>query len=130
MQGAVQRYGALAVAVAQRQHLVAEHVPAAGVVMHTAETLGMMAGLLQCGVVRDIEGRHIALLAAASLHDAEELLRHGEQQAAPVVGSIGEETVEAVLSYAVIKKSVPSLLVEAEHARLKDAHEQQVEHQH
>ena len=130
VQGAVQWYGTLAVAVAERQHLVAEYVLAAGVVMHAAETFEMMPGLFQCGVIHDVEVWHIPRLATASLHYAQELFRHSQQQAAPVIGGIGEETVEAVLSHTLVKQTVPFRLVETEHANLKDAYEQQVEQQH
>ena len=102
----------------------------AGVVMHATETLEMMSGLFQRGVIHDVEVRHITRLATVSLHDAQELLRHPQQQAAPVTGGVGQETVEAVLPDAPVEQPVPFLLVEAEHADLKDAHEQQVEQQH
>ena len=98
----VQRDGILAVAVAQRQHLVAEHMTSAGMVVYTAETLEMPAGLLQRGVVHDIEVRHVAILATTPLHDAEELLCHSKQQTASVIGGVGEKAVEAVLANAII----------------------------
>lgn len=99
-------------------------------VMHAAEPLKVMPCLFQSGVIHDEEVRHVLALDATPLHDAEELLRHSEQQAAPVVGGVGEETVEAVLADAFTEQPIPFLPVEAEHAGLKDADEQKVKQQH
>jgi hypothetical protein len=60
----------------------------------------------------------------------EELLGNTKKQAAPVIGRIGQETIETVLTYLGTQQPKPLGLVEAEYADLKQADEKKVKKQH
>jgi hypothetical protein len=130
MKGAVKRNAALSVKETERKQLIAELVPAVSMVIHTAHAFKVTACLLQCRVIHDIEGWHIIAGATASLHYAEELLGNTQKQAAPVIGRIGQETIETVLTYLGTQQPKPLGLVEAEYADLKQADEKKVKKQH
>ena len=67
--------------------------------------------------------------APAPLHYVEELLGNTKKQAAPVIGRIGQETIEAVLPNLCTQQSKPLGLVKAEYADLKQTDEQKVDKQ-
>ncbi len=87
----------------------------------------MAARLFQRSVINDVERRRVVASPATLLHDAQELLGNAEEKAAPVVGRIGQETVEAVLPDLSAQQAKPLGLVETEQADVKQADEQKVQ---
>ncbi len=126
MEGAVKRNAALSVKETERKQLVAGFVPAVSMIKHTAQTFKVTAGLLQCRVIHDVKEWRIIAGAPTPLHYAEELLGNTQKQATPVIGWIGQETIETVLPNLCTQQPKPLGFVKAEYADLKQTDEQKV----
>ena len=129
MEGAVKRNAALSVKETERKQLVAGFVPAVSMIKHTAQTFKVTAGLLQCRVIHDVKEWRIIAGAPTPLHYAEELLGNTQKQATPVIGWIGQETIETVLPNLCTQQPKPLGFVKAEYADLKQTDEQKVKKQ-
>ena len=85
-------------------------------VEYSTQTFKVTACLLQRRVIYDVKEWCVIASSATLLHYAEELLGNTQKQAAPVVGRIGQKTVEAVLSNLSTQQAKPLGLVETEQA--------------